>query len=267
MYRRRQRRETDNYMASTGGVPAATGEQFTLVLVHGANCTAACWEPFQSWFAERGYASLGVNLRGCFTSLADFSADLAQAISGGVGDSFVLIGHGLGGAVVQRYLFDLVRLADRPCPVGAVLMCSTDEASGSMLGKMNPLTATPERVRALLFSDCAADEAVRACCQQAREWRGFPLRATMWDAGRFPCADGSHGPRCSIAMRVLGAARDQFVTREMLLATAATYNASLRIFTGMGHALMLDSGWQDVAEDIAAFAQPLVTAASQPLAV
>ena len=49
---------------------------------------------------------------------------------------------------------------------------------------------------------------------------------------------------------VLGAEGDAFVFRGGLEATAKTYRTEAEIFPNMAHAMMLEQGWQAVAERI-----------------
>jgi pimeloyl-ACP methyl ester carboxylesterase len=274
----------------TAGTPGcgAPGEAPTLVFVHGATHSAACWGPFQHWFAERGIASIALSLRGYGTSqgrgaalwlasLRDFEADLALAIEAHVGlGPFVLVGHGLGGSVVQRYLFTLARSSTLPCPAGVVLLCAATarvwgglarQAPGaqglgwrSLLAFLRagrpPVIATSQAVRRYYFTPQTDEQVVLSCWEQVRGQKGWPLRA-LWEQRRFPVADGSRSPRCSIPLRVFGAERDVFVTAQMTEATAAAYAAPWRVFPGAGHNLMLDAGWQEVAGAIAAFARAL----------
>ena len=85
-----------------------------LLFVHGANHAAWCWdEHFLDFFANKGYRALAVNLRGhgrstaskplrkC--SVADYVDDVASAADT-LDTPPVIIGHSLGGFVVQKYL-------------------------------------------------------------------------------------------------------------------------------------------------------------------
>ena len=49
---------------------------------------------------------------------------------------------------------------------------------------------------------------------------------------------------------VLGAERDVMVTPQQVGLCAQAYGARAEIFPGMGHAMMLDVGWQKVADRI-----------------
>src|SRR4029077_17567064 len=84
-----------------------------LLFVHGAWHAAWCWdEYFLTFFADRGYRALAVSFRGHGSSpapklrtcsIADYVEDVSV-----VADSLprrpVVIGHSMGGFVVQKYL-------------------------------------------------------------------------------------------------------------------------------------------------------------------
>ncbi len=107
--------------------PAGTPKGRPLLFVHGAFTHAGIWDAhFLPYFAERGYVAHALSLRGHggseghgllpWTSLTDYVADLVDAVNS-MPVKPVLIGHSLGGMVVQRYL----RTGKAP---GAVLMAS-----------------------------------------------------------------------------------------------------------------------------------------------
>ena len=94
---------------SGGGEPRAP-----LLFVHGACHGAWCWaEHFLDYFAAHGHSSYAVSLRGHgesdgkdvvqWASVKDYVADVAR-VADGLPRPPVLIGHSLGGLVVQKYL-------------------------------------------------------------------------------------------------------------------------------------------------------------------
>ena len=108
-------------------MPAGEARPTPLLFVHGAYTAAWCWdENFLPWFAEQGYAAYAVSLSGHGASrgrayldsfsIADYVADVAE-----VADKLpappVLIGHSMGGMVIQKYL-------EKHTVPGAVLMSS-----------------------------------------------------------------------------------------------------------------------------------------------
>ena len=85
-----------------------------LLFVHGAGHGAWCWaEHFLDFFAEHGFDSYALSLRGHgrsggrerlpWTSIADYVSD-AEQVAAGLPRDPVLVGHSLGGRVVQKYL-------------------------------------------------------------------------------------------------------------------------------------------------------------------
>src|ERR1700761_8827579 len=84
-----------------------------LLFVHGAWHAAWCWdEHFLSFFADRNYRALAVSLRGHGNSpttrlrtcsVADYVEDV-NVVADSLPSRPVVIGHSLGGLVVQKYL-------------------------------------------------------------------------------------------------------------------------------------------------------------------
>jgi len=84
-----------------------------LLFVHGAWHGAWCWERFLPWFADRGWESHAVDLRGHgrspnrgsrrTTRIHDYVADLGEAVDA-LDRPPILIAHSLGGLVAQRFL-------------------------------------------------------------------------------------------------------------------------------------------------------------------
>ncbi len=113
--------------------PATNRGLTPLLFVHGACHGAWCWENFLPFFAERGYEAHALSLRGHGLSegrerilgipTSEYVEDVAAAVNR-MSALPVLIGHSLGGYVVQKYLETRVARA-------AVLLASVP-ASGSL---------------------------------------------------------------------------------------------------------------------------------------
>ena len=107
--------------------PPNGGSGRPLLFVHGAFAGAWCWSKhFLPYFAAQGIRACALSLSGHgnspgrerldWLSIADYVRDLEQAVDA-VGDDPVLVGHSMGGFVVQKYL-------ERLEAPGAVLMAS-----------------------------------------------------------------------------------------------------------------------------------------------
>ncbi|MGF1528042.1 MAG: alpha/beta hydrolase [Candidatus Competibacterales bacterium] len=108
--------------------PAGEARPGTLLFVHGAFSGAWCWDVhFLPYFAAAGYRCLAVSLRGhgnspgrhtlAWHTMADYVADVACAAAN-LPRPLVLIGHSMGGFVIQKYL------EKHPLPQAVVLLAS-----------------------------------------------------------------------------------------------------------------------------------------------
>lgn len=258
-----------------------------LLFVHGAYCGAWVWdEHFLPYFAEQGYQAHAFSLRGHgnseqpdslhLTGLDAYVEDLDQAVRR-LGETPVLVGHSLGGVVVQKWL-------KRNAAPGAVLMGSgpphgmlpssltmwfrnpglvTQLALSLAFG---PAVMSPDATRKLLFSESLP--VTKSNRHQAR-WSAeslrvglelclprFPARNRRLASG--PAAHGRENPATGTDGRdtpilVLGAEKDFFVSPTMVEATARVYGTRAHIIPNMAHAMMLEPQWQLVADLILAW--------------
>jgi pimeloyl-ACP methyl ester carboxylesterase len=93
---------------------ASTTHPVPLLFVHGAWHAAWCWdEHFLGFFADRGYRAVALSFRGHGSSptnkrlrdcsFADYVADVTS-VAHGLPTPPVVIGHSMGGVIVQKYL-------------------------------------------------------------------------------------------------------------------------------------------------------------------
>lgn len=234
-----------------------------LLFVHGAWNAAWCWdEHFLGFFADRGYRALALSLRGhggsgtsvpvrdC--SFDDYLEDVAS-VAGGLPTPPVLIGHSMGGSLVQMYL------ESRGAPA-AVLMASMPPegylrsglrwirrhpwhfAKMSVTGESLPYVNTPELARERFFSPSTPEEVVRTFAARLGEESSR--------IGRDGVRRRPNPERIATEIMVLGALEDGAVTRAEVSATARAYRTDPVFFAGMGHSMMLEPGWRAVAERI-----------------
>jgi non-heme chloroperoxidase len=244
---------------------AGAARETPLLFVHGAFAGAWCWdEHFLPWFAKRGYDAHAVSLRGHggsagrdrldASSIADYVDDLADAMEA-LRAPPVLIGHSMGGFVVQKYL-------ERGEAAGAVLMASVPPRGlagpGLSLAIWNPAAAlgigsiqalgqswgSPSVMQGALFSDALdAGQAMRYLARMGPE----STRA-MLDMYGGDLADPGKRSRCP--MLVMGAADDALIPDIFVRATARSYGAPLRVVDGIGHLMMLDGAWPRAADSL-----------------
>jgi pimeloyl-ACP methyl ester carboxylesterase len=241
-----------------------------LLFVHGAYVGGWCWEEhFLPHFAALGYRAHAIDLRrhvgGCWpmrltphASIADYVRAIRAAIEH-LGEQPVLIGHSMGGYLVQQYLLN----GHAPA---AVLMASVPPhgllpaAARLVFGK--PLLFHqiqllqwfgPQTVFALygieggrrpLFSPHLSDEKVREYTARARfespqavMEMSLPLRSR-------------NGAEQTTAL-VMGARLDNLIPASSIRATARAFSTEAVFVDQVGHAMMLDHHWQAVADTIA----------------
>ncbi|MGO9157609.1 alpha/beta hydrolase [Mycobacterium sp.] len=234
-----------------------------LLFVHGGWHAAWCWdENFLDFFADAGYRAVALSLRGhggspttkplSNCSIADYVEDV-HSVADGLATSPVLIGHSMGGFVVQKCLDD----GSAPA---AVLMASMPSRAARRAGvaarimRRHPLVAvrantvgstadlvnTPRLARDHFFSTHTPESVVESCAAR--------LQPEGWGApGLFVRLKPA---RVTTPLLVLGAENDKAVVKGDVRATARAYRVQAEFFPGMGHNMMLEPGWPDVAERI-----------------
>jgi pimeloyl-ACP methyl ester carboxylesterase len=237
-----------------------------LLFVHGAFCGAWIWaEKFLPWFAARGYEAHAVSLRGHGKSggcdqlhgfgIADYVGDVLRAAERCSAPP-VLIGHSMGGIVVQRAL---VRNPGLP---GGVLMASAPPHGllTSTLGlawrdpyvfqQMSQMMVFGKQAisfealyRAMFSDSMPRHEAARYEERVQEESRRVFLDIGGWIP--FPPL-----PRRKLPILVLGAEKDLLFSPDQVHATAWAFGTDATFFPDIGHSMMLQPGWEGVAYHI-----------------
>ncbi len=240
-----------------------------VLFVHGAWHGAWCWdEHFLDFFAEKGHRAVAVSLRGHgkspapksmrLCSIADFVADVA-AVADGLPERPVVVGHSMGGFVVQKYLEShdaaaAVLLASvPPSGIGGFLARRLKRhpwytASGlARTRSLRGVGGTPELARETFFSPSTPDADVARYAAALDEEYALRIAIDMlW-------LDLPRPHLVSTPLLVLGAEDDVCFTAREVRSTAAAYDTEAEIFPKMSHDMMLDPGWLAVAERIHAW--------------
>ncbi len=242
--------------------PKGCGNKPPLLFVHGAFAGAWCWdEHFLPYLASQGYPAYALSLRGhgnsqghLYTaSLADYVDDVANVVDSlGLEQAPVLIGHSMGGMVVQKYI--------ERYPVQAAVLMNSVPPNGlacsimymsltdplllhqlSLMQNISPLFASPDAMRRALFSPGFPEEKLARFFENAQgESARISLDLLGWD---LP----NPFNRPKVNMLVLGAEDDAFFPPSIVKLTATAYQAQVHIFEHIAHAMMLEEDWQKVA--------------------
>ncbi len=257
---------------------AAAGNDTPLLFVHGSYSDARSWdEYFLPFFAEHGFDAHALSLRGHGRSdgrmrlvtwrLADYVADVARVVAD-LPAPPVLVGHSMGGMVVQKYLEShpdaaagMVLMASVPpdglLPVNMRMAVRHPLAFQQMLMLvwLGPATVTPAAMRGLLLSRDAPEERVWALLDRAQaESQAVGFDMLGLDPLRLDPAD------LRLPVMVMGAEDDVLVAPSIVADTAAFYDVQADMVPGLAHAMMMDGRWRDAAERILHWVERTVVA-------
>jgi pimeloyl-ACP methyl ester carboxylesterase len=234
-----------------------------IVFVHGTGHAAWCWENFSTYFADAGFATYAVSLRGHggsggaerlrSTSVAEYVADL-RSVAESLDALPILVGHSLGGLVVMRYLQRFPAAAAvllAPAPTAGMLVANW------MVGLRRPFAFlrclwkrdfaafyhSPGLTHALLFRRATSRAEVETLHRRiGRESFRAATEMLLPLRGRrsFDCP-----------LLVLSGTADKVVPIRYAKKTADALGATMIAIEDGAHELMLDWGWADVAHRIA----------------
>ena len=245
--------------------PAEAARPHPLLFVHGGYAGAWCWdEHFLPWFAARGYPAHALSLRGHGGSdghdaldgfgVEDYVEDLAAVVEA-LGASPILVGHSMGGYVVQQYLQGgsaaaAVLMAAVP-PTGlagpGLSLAVWDPAAAFTIGSLQTFGDVPDSTAAMrqaLFSErLPPDRADALLARMGRE----SSRAMMQMLG-----GGLIWARTEISVPVLvmGAAEDRLIQPAFVRSTARCFGVRPRVLDDIGHLMMLDAEWEAAASSL-----------------
>lgn len=234
-----------------------------LLFVHGSCHAAWCWEEhFLDYFASHGYSSHAMSLRGHgqsesrgnlrWASVKDYVRDVVE-VARNLPLPPIIIGHSLGGLVVQKYLEAhhapaAVLLA--PSPALGMLVEGFHLflqqpflfAKSFFTFDVQTLYATPMLAKEMLFSSNMEMQKVK---RYVERFGAESFRAALDMMFYLP-----RPRRIKAPMLVLGAANDVIVRPRAIERTGRAYHAPVKIFPNMAHDMMLEDGWEDVGQYI-----------------
>jgi pimeloyl-ACP methyl ester carboxylesterase len=233
----------------------------SLLLIHGAWHGPWCWNEFANRLSKHGHEVRAVRLRGhegrpgrIWHRMQDYAEDVARAAAE-FDQPPIPVGHSMGGVVAQKYL-------ERNTAPGAVLMATIAPGVGlseiprlaarhplafakaNLLLRLAPLVSSPALVRELFFSPETSQPVIDHCHARLQD-ESYPAYLDLLRFAARAKPRVIEGP-----VLVLGAERDSFLTVGTVRRTAAAYQTEAEIFPNMGHDMMLDHGWEDVADRI-----------------
>lgn len=244
--------------------PLQKSSSSPVLLVHGAWHGAWCWRVhFLDHLAQQGFQVYALSLRGHgssagrrrlrWSSLADYVDDIAQ-VAGQLSAPPVVIGHSMGGLVVQKYLQTHrapagVLMASIP-PTGVLTTAlRLTRRHPWLMAKVNatlslyPLISSPALTKELLFSHEMPMEQVEIFWRQMQD-ESYRCFAEMLGLGLPKPA------QVNTPLLILGGGADTLISPDQVKATARAYGTQAVILPNIAHDMMLEPGWQTVADAI-----------------
>jgi len=228
--------------------PPGDPDRPPLLFVHGLGHGAWCWEHWMPAAAEAGYPVYAVSLRGHGGSsgrlrtalLGQYVDDVVRTAASLPGPA-VLVGHSMGGLVVQQALARYAAVAAvlvSPVPAHPALASLRTiarqhplDALGIVVGRSLPLRAE------YLFGELPPEDGRRHADRCGSESGVVQYQLLLHRPARPPLGGAP--------VLVLGTPDDRLVPIRGIRATARRYDADLVEFPGMGHDLMLDARWRE----------------------
>jgi len=240
--------------------PSKGRHRTPLLFVHGAFTAAWVWsEHFLEWFAERGWPAHAISVRGHGGSeghellgqwgIDHYVADVMQVVEE-LGEPPILIGHSMGGFVVQKCL-------EKQAFPAAVLMCSVPP-KGLLASSLSMMWSHPDLMGSLsqlmtggpvdidsLKDALFAQPASLTDLQRYLMLSQVESQRAIWDMTMFNLIKPERlNP---VPKLIIGAELDHIIPANQVRDTAEIYGVEPVIFPGMGHGLMLERDWDHVA--------------------
>ncbi len=238
-----------------------------IVLVHGAWHGAWCWNNVVKALEADGWSVTAVTLPGHdrpgdtgriwnrMSSYIATVADAAAAAALSAGRPAVLVGHSMGGYVVQRYLEQTdcaLGVLVASVPLKGVAMTNIrilrrypgETLRAAMTADYSFAVSSREHIRSLFFRPETDEDVV---VEAERQLQNESALAVDTMIVRWP-----RPSKVSTPVVVIAATEDAVFTVDEQRALALAYDTELQLIEGSGHDLMLDDKWPKLVEAIAA---------------
>jgi pimeloyl-ACP methyl ester carboxylesterase len=237
---------------------------YPLFFIHGAGGTSRYWKNYLLFFAQAGWESYAINLRGHHPSdreealsqvtMEDYIADVEKVLTDLNLQGCVLIGHSLGGLIAQKTASNfnstkaLVTIASAP-PLGVALQINNDlpypeTIMNTMWGLMNmkPIKPTFSIAEKTVLNNIVPEERKKVFSMFVAESLvvGYQVaQGFVVDPKKIKC------PRL-----IIGCHRDVIAPEPMEKSLAEFLQADYISYEQFAHLPMLEQGWEQSADDI-----------------
>lgn len=246
--------------------PPAPGKaaRTPILFVHGAYCAAWIWaEYFMPYFQAAGFPCHALSLRGHgdsegdvrWASLSDYVDDV-EAAARTLERPAILIGHSMGGLVVQHYLSrgnaaraGVLMASVPPSGLAASVTHMSFFAPDilwqlSLLQSLGPAAVSPEAMSRAFFSVGARIGQIANLLTRFQP-ESQRIAAELMSPAQPRPPEGKNKP----PIFVIGGDADLFIPTVSLRETATYFSGELDLLKGAPHELMLDAQWWQPSAD------------------
>ncbi|MBU2551471.1 MAG: alpha/beta hydrolase [Proteobacteria bacterium] len=253
------------------------GLPFPLLLVHGAWHGAWCWEPFMHHLAGLGITSYAFDLPGhgerltegaAGRGIPEYTAVLAEAVAQLAPQNPVLVGHSMGGLIVQKYLEARnapAAVLVAPCPaMGGGLdlflkygLHHPADGLAVTLGRLSRVR-NPKMCHRLFFYD-VSPENLRAAFRRLVPESCRAIRQMVFPGFKVKAAP----PKPGTPVLVVSAGHDYFFPPALLEKWSKPAGFDYLTFPDSGHNLFMEPALPQFADQVLAWITDRVEAASE----
>lgn len=248
--------------------PSTTTKSREILFVHGYMQGPWVWHKFIPYFVDQGYCCYTLKLNRHYgrlgrhkqrwKSVNTYVEDLKHCIDA-MDQPPVVIAHSMGGMVLQEYLKTstvpaavlLAAVGSKGLGPATVRMTKNHPAAAlksNILFDPSVMIGTPELYRQIFFSAAFSDEELQALHPKIEFDSYLAYMEMLLFNPRSKAIENvkSH----NIPLLVFGSPEDIVVGEAEIRKTASAYDAEVKLFPGIGHNMMLDQGWEQVADHI-----------------
>ena len=246
---------------SIAGFPAMVAGQASerpdVVLVHGAFATHVSWRPWLELFAAQGWRTIAASFSGRMgvgperakgRTIADYVEDTLQIIRT-CGRPPILVGHSLGGLIVQKLAeMNMASAAVLLAPAPPFMLPAQAAAVPALMPMIPrimigaPILPTAWGCRRIVLNKMPADVCPIIHGQLVYE-SGIVYREMIF--GSFKVDHTK--VRCPVY--VVAAEEDRIVSPQLARKVAALYGAEFRLYEDHAHWFLAEEGWEKIARD------------------
>jgi len=222
-----------------------------LVFIHGMLSNASVWDPVITYFNERGFSCNAVNLKEGLDLRKTRFQDYVDKVKAVVTEDDIVIGHSMGGLVVQKVAEEAdIKGGVGICPAapkgvkfrGDIVLSSAKYALKVIMGK--PFKEDYPYVKKYMLVGVGEEEA-RAIYKKLEK-----QSAIVTQLGMNKIAVDENKVNCPLLF--IATKNDKVCAPELVKRIAEKYNAEYRLYNGCHHFFCNDN-WQDIAEEIHKF--------------